>query len=158
MKKILVAMAAVLAMTVSINAQDNKAACLQDAQCADRQQCQGDKQCPEAICPFDGLNLTEAQKTQIQELCNSCAQQQKAGKQQNKAAKKAARQECKKQMLAQLKTILTPEQYLQFLENSFVNAAQQQPKAAKQGKKGQRQGQRPQGQRPQRGQQPAPQQ
>lgn len=140
MKKFLVAMAAVLAMTVTVNAKDNnKKACTDPANCdKQEQQCQkSDQKCDKEFCPFEGLNLTDAQKTQLQELKKSCAEQQKADKQQKKEAKKEARQECKKEMLGKIKAILTPEQYVQFLENSFINGGGQQ------GKPGMQQGQRP---------------
>ncbi len=61
-------------------------------------------------------------------------------------------------MLAKVKAILTPEQYVQFLENAFVNGGGQGHKQAmKQGKQGQR-GDNKQGKRPdkqgQKGQRP----
>lgn len=114
MKKFLVAMAAVIAMTVSINAKDNN---------------------PKM---FEGLNLTEAQQTQIHELTKNCAEKRKECKDQ----KQAGRKECKAEMLAQLKTILTPEQYVQFLENSFLNGNNGAPGRAK-GQKPANKGQKP---------------
>lgn len=135
MKKFLVAMAAVLAMSVTVSAQDTKTekACPAGAKCEKQEACKGEnKKCDQALCPFEGLNLTEAQQAQIKELRANCQQQKKEGKEQ----KKATRKECKQNMLAQLKTILTPEQYIQFLENSFVNGNGQKGKAAKQGQRG----------------------
>lgn len=78
--------------------------------------------------PFAGLNLSADQQTKLQALKAEC----KAQKQQTKADKKALRQQAKadckarraenrKAMLAKVKDILTPEQYVTFLENAFVN-------------------------------------
>ncbi len=56
---------------------------------------------------FDGLNLTDQQKEQLASL-----------------RKNTSRDFNRKDQLAKIKTILTPEQYQQFLENAFVNGAQ----------------------------------
>lgn len=68
-------------------------------------------------CPFDGMNLTDAQKEQLKQLCQSRTSDKKA----KKEAKREARNQNRREQLAKIKAILTPEQYVQFLENSFVN-------------------------------------
>lgn len=96
--------------------------------------------------PFEGINLTDKQKSELQALRdNSRAEKMKADE-KKKADKKAEmkemmekRQNARKDYLAKIKGILTPEQYVQFLENSFLNT--QQPRAiAKKGGKDMRPG------------------
>lgn len=81
---------------------------------------------------FEGLNLTEQQKTKLAALRQECkAEKDKTKKSDKKelsreekqklaAEKKAKRQECRKKYLEGVKSILTPEQYTKFLENSFL--------------------------------------
>ena len=72
----------------------------------------------DAVSPFSSLNLTDAQKSQIKELGTKMQTQRKErGEQQ-----RAQRTNSHKEYLAGLKTILTPQQYTQFLEDSFVKA------------------------------------
>lgn len=124
MKKFFVAVVAVM-MTAGFaaNAQDakkcNKTEC-------DKEQCSADK-CNRA-CPFEELNLTDAQKEKIKELnakkCQDKANAKANAKADKKADKKARKEACKQarlDYLAQLKTILTPEQYEKYLENDFAN-------------------------------------
>lgn len=68
-------------------------------------------------CPFDGINLTDAQKEQLKTMCQNRAADKKA----NKEAKREARSQNRREHLAKIKAILTPEQYVQYLENSYVN-------------------------------------
>lgn len=91
--------------------------------------------------PFDGLNLTDKQKADLKALRdNSRAEKAKADA-QKKADKKAEkkemmqkRQNARKDYLAKIKGILTPEQYVQFLENSYLNNQQGRPFGQKGGK------------------------
>ena len=103
--------------------------------------------------PYEGLTLTEAQLTQLQQLDNS---RKEAGKERVKTAKenrqlndsvrRAERKAEKQAYLDQVKAIVGPEQYVVFLENMYVNGGQQgRHKAAtfqKNGKKAQGQGAR----------------
>ncbi|MDE7413335.1 MAG: hypothetical protein K2N05_06045 [Muribaculaceae bacterium] len=101
--------------------------------------------------PFEGMNLTDAQKSQLEDL-NA----------KRKAAKEAAKAEFKEQKqlmknekrakdslrmvqkradklnyLQEVKGIIGPDQYVVFLENYFVNGGGQKgPKMMKQGKPG----------------------
>lgn len=98
---------------------------------------------------FEGITLTEKQKTEIKALCD----QQKANKEkasqefkQNKAKRDSLGKEAKMKMkegriaakkarLADMKKILTPEQYVQFLENNMIYGGQKM-QAKKAGKPG----------------------
>lgn len=98
-----------------------------NTECTHQKKC--DKDCKKAINPFEGLNLTADQQAKLEALKQNCpakAERQKADKQskndEQKANMKAQRAQGKRDFLAQVKGILTPEQYVQFLENSFVNA------------------------------------
>ena len=81
-----------------------------------------------AFNPFEGLNLTAEQQSKIDALKEECKAQKsefkkdaKAKKQQLKKDAKEGRANMKAEMLKKVKAILTPEQYVQFLENAFVN-------------------------------------
>lgn len=122
MKKIIVALAAI-AMTAGFAANAdvcNNKPC--DKQCNKpcNQPCDTacTNPCAQAqFCPFDGLNLTDAQKQQFKDLRAKRQQAKKDAKADRKADRKAA----KKAQLDEIKSILTPEQYTLFLENHFVN-------------------------------------
>ena len=87
-------------------------------------------QCNGFSC-FNGLNLTDTQKQQLQALCKNYGDKRQAlrqdarqNKQRNDSLKKDMRnkaQDLKRQQLADIKKILTPEQYTQFLEQNYVN-------------------------------------
>lgn len=92
-------------------------------------------------CPFEGLNLTDAQKTKIKELNTKRdatrtekKKELKAEKQRKDATKMSERKNAKKTYLAEVKAILTPEQYVSFLENFYINGGNHHDKALKQGK------------------------
>lgn len=77
-------------------------------------------------CPFDGLNLSADQQTKLKAL----ADQRKADREKAKADRKQERKDLRAEMkgrraeyLAQVKAILTPEQYVQFLENEYLSRA-----------------------------------
>lgn len=68
--------------------------------------------------PFEGIELTQAQKDALAQLRANCQAenaQQQAENGQQCANKKAER-------LNAIKAILTPEQYVKFLENSFLQS------------------------------------
>jgi len=74
------------------------------------QTCPQAKECPKADrpCPFDQVTgITADQKSKLQALapCDG----------------RVARQQARKDYLANVKNILTPEQYVEFLEITFVN-------------------------------------
>ena len=112
MKKIIVALAAI-AMTagLSVNAQNEQSS--QQMQNCPRMECAQQSR----DCAFEGLSLTDSQKEQLKAL----AQKRMSSNKDKKQAQKENRNTEKRAFLADVKTILTPEQYIQFLENSFVN-------------------------------------
>lgn len=131
-KKILALAVALISVgTFSIFAADggdNKT----DRQQCDRQksECKSDRKC---INPFDGLDLTADQQAKIQALrpegCKAgkgakagakCDGSQKGDRNGND--KGVDRRQAKRDYLAKVKDILTPEQYVIFLENSFTEA------------------------------------
>lgn len=97
----------------------------QAAQC-DKSQCPGKPQC---LSPFAGLNLTDKQKSELEALKPSKEQVQaqkaeaKAKKEADRQQRRDQKQQSRKDYLSKVKAILTPEQYVQFLENSYVNQA-----------------------------------
>lgn len=86
------------------------------------------KESRKQVNPFEGLNLTDSQKTQLQQLDakrsearKQAARARKVDKQQKDSVRSESRKAAKKAYLAEVKTILTPEQYTVFLENMYVN-------------------------------------
>lgn len=78
--------------------------------------------------PYEGLNLTDAQKSQLQQLDakrKEAREQQKQLKKEQKqrkdSTKHAERIAAKKSYLQEVKAIIGPEQYVLFLENAYVN-------------------------------------
>lgn len=136
------------AQTTTTSAAKNGAACTE--QCVNGKEQKGQKP-----CPFDGLNLTAKQQESLKALNEQtmkarqeAGKQAKADKQKQHADRKAAKQAARKEYLAKVKAILTPEQYVQFLENNYVNAAPQM-KGDRKGHKGpcmgEKKGNRPDG-------------
>lgn len=77
--------------------------------------------CQQEMLMFDGILLTDAQKTQLKAIptpCKTQADRQKKNRQEKAQQKKTDRLA----YLNSVKAVLTPEQYVQFLENSYVNA------------------------------------
>lgn len=95
-----------------------------------RQYCGRPVQCYNFSC-FNGLNLTDTQKQQLQALCKNYRDKRQAlrqdnrqNKQRNDSLRKDMRNKAldlKRQQLADIKKILTPEQYTQFLEQNYIN-------------------------------------
>lgn len=78
--------------------------------------------------PFEGLNLTEAQQQSLKALAEDQKAQrkekmegQKADRQKEAKERKESMKNGRKEYLAKIKAILTPEQYVQFLENNYLN-------------------------------------
>lgn len=139
MKKGILSIAVVAASLFSFNAfaQDKSATpdcCNTPAQCVNAQACPGNPQacpgnpqaCPvQRPCadPFAGINLTQEQQTKLTALREKCKTNRAAA---DKARKDRFQQRdsmvraTKKQRLEEVKAILTPEQYVVFLENMVV--------------------------------------
>lgn len=130
MKKILLSLMAISVMIFGfsamaqtpdkVSAKENKECCQKsgDMKCKQMQKCDAKKmrKC-NPMAAFESLNLTDQQKTQLQEVFNN----------QNKDNKQkcdSSRREMRKLRLEKIKSILTPEQYVQFLENKVLNAHQ----------------------------------
>lgn len=144
MNKMILSFALISAVTFGASAQ--KAAKTQAAPCKPAQECcVTEEVCVGQVCPFQGIsNLTDDQKAKLKALKGECAQKAKADKAETKKAQKAQKAECAKKRqesrkanLAKIKEILTPEQYVEFLEIQYITP-NQGPKASvnKGGKKG----------------------
>lgn len=104
----------------------NNPECVNPAQCANHNECKA--QCP--VCnPFEGLNLTDAQKTKLEaipcprKVAQEMRQAAKADSiKTDKVAVKAMRKDIRSNYLRQVKEVLSADQYVTFLENYFVNA------------------------------------
>lgn len=72
-------------------------------------------QCPN---PFEGLELTVEQQTALDSLQAQCRHESHERGVRNHEAM----QQQRRAMLESIKQILTPEQYVTFLENQFVNS------------------------------------
>lgn len=142
-KKILSIAAAVMAFTtfgaMAQNPAANSAATTCTEQCA-----QGGKTCqaqpqdgkrrgdkaPKAD-PFTGINLTEAQKAKIKEI----NEQRQAQRGERKQGERADREAAQRQYLSDVKGVLTPDQYVVFLENIVVSGPQGGPRMQARGPK-----------------------
>ena len=105
------------------NKSDNKA----------KKECQKGKKCEGQRCeynPFEGLNLTENQQAKLNDLKSEfCKKQenrkngegQKMDKNKKDDQQRPDRRQAKREYLAKVKSILTPDQYVTFLENMAVN-------------------------------------
>lgn len=132
-----------------------------DKKVCNEQKCDA-KKAPQARNPFEGLNLTAEQQAKLDALKNERVQQKKAAKEEKKADKVARMQKSKEaraKYLAEIKAILTPEQYVSFLENNFLSKngmRNDKMRKGDQAKKGQRDGMKGQNKekRGERGQRP----
>lgn len=96
-----------------------------------RAEMKGEKRMAQKKNPFEGLNLTEQQKADLKAIKPAMKAERKAAKEQAKAegnenkerkdpqARMAEKQQMKTEYLSRVKSILTPEQYLTFLENNY---------------------------------------
>ncbi|MCM1518615.1 MAG: hypothetical protein NC117_08240 [Pseudoflavonifractor sp.] len=139
MKKSIISMAVVAASIFSFGAMaQNPAAktCDKDAKCT-KTECPGKpgKDCDKKTCdkkpcnnPFEGLNLTTEQQGKLDQLRQQCAADRKAKAEERRTEARERRAErdssFRAQRLANLKqiqSILTPDQYVTFLENIVVS-------------------------------------
>lgn len=93
--------------------------------------------------PYEGLKLTDAQKTKLQQLDEKRLAQHKQNKeaekaenQRNDSLKMEARKTAKKEYLNEVKAIIGPDQYVVFLENFYINGGNHVNKQMKQGQRG----------------------
>lgn len=164
MKKNLIIAMACVAMTAGFTAaaqtekKCDKQQCPKTEQCQQKQQCTQPGQCARP-CEFEGLNLTDAQKAQIKTIKEEQFAQRKAAKESKKEAKakakgdrRAAREAARAEYLNKVKAVLTPEQYVQYLENQAKQPAKGKgmKPAMQKGKKGAKkfEGRNPEGRGP----------
>lgn len=138
MKKLILSFAILAASSFTmLAANDNK--CPNADNCGNRKECVKKDDCkgPKADFMFNGMNLTEEQKAKIGEIRKQCKMNcenlkndcKKDCKNLNEEQKQQFKQEMKGKMLdarksclAEIKKVLTPEQYIQFLENNYIFA------------------------------------
>lgn len=107
--------------------------------------------------PFEGLNLSEKQQAELKALREGCKAERQKIAEKERAEKKEMKEQRKKdtiEYLAKVKEILTPDQYVQFLENAYLNQGGRpfgSPRSGKQGMRQARNGKQA-GQRAQKGQ------
>lgn len=110
-----------------------------------QQQTSACTQCPAAkkANPFDGLDLTEKQQAELKALRDGCKAERAKIAAKEKAEKKEMieqRMKDQKEYLGKIKEILSPEQYVQFLENCYLNNGAGRPFGHRGGKDGMRPG------------------
>lgn len=89
--------------------------------------------------PFEGIELTADQQTAIQNLNNTTCQNRQNARNERRERNEATREsrlQSRRDYLAQLKQILTPEQYVSFLENSYLNPRAGADNKARDGRRG----------------------
>lgn len=74
--------------------------------------------------PFEGITLSDSQKEQLK----AKALERKANREEMMKAHSDENKKMRKQYLEDLKIVLTPEQYMQYLENLALNSHNQKPK------------------------------
>lgn len=142
MKKVILSLAILVATAMaSFAATDNKTenatkACKSTTECPVNGTCPENKEKTAKCCKaFEGINLTAEQKAKLAELRKNCTAEREKNKEtkgkkcnlsdeqkrQLKAECKAKCLEARKKYLESVKSILTPEQYNQFLENSYLS-------------------------------------
>ncbi len=112
MKKSIIALAVLIASSVSFSAF---------AQCPKAAKCSADScvtACESVL--FEGITLTPDQQTKIKALKESAAKERGEKIKADRTAKAGARKEARKGYLKNMKEILTPDQYVIFLENAYV--------------------------------------
>lgn len=87
--------------------------------CDAKQNCNDGKKCDRPN-PFEGITLTAEQKTKLEALKQECKTRENKVKEGVKAEGRKAG-ERSREWLGKVKEVLTPEQYVTFLENSFVS-------------------------------------
>ena len=109
------------------------------------------RQAPKVYNPFENLGLTQQQMNDLKALSDSQREKAKETRQKDQKPEErmAQLEQERKDNLAKIKAILTPEQYVQFLENCYLNPPNQRLNGGRQGRTDGQRGQR--GERGQRG-------
>lgn len=164
MKKVILSLAVLVATSISaFAATDNKTetgvpACTSQTACKSKTACCEKKEkCNRAERAFEGIDLTAEQQTKLAELRKNCLAGKPAKvckeakdncksnltdeqKKQMKAERRAKQFEARKKYLEGVKSILTPEQYNKFLENSYLSKSAKKVDGKCHGKKMHRKG------------------
>ncbi|MCM1504732.1 MAG: hypothetical protein NC127_06010 [Muribaculum sp.] len=97
-------------------------------ECPGPQNCENPENCAPGTCefgPFQGLDLTQEQQAKLKALKDNSAKERKESFKENRRAEKAQSDSLRRadqlNYLHSIKEILTPEQYVQFLENMAIN-------------------------------------
>lgn len=134
--KTLLSAAVLAALTTTGMSAQSVSTCTDNQKNCERKECKfGNKKA------FDGITLTEQQQTALQKICADRAaklKENKAERQQRDSVARQSRRQAKLDYLHQIQQVLTPEQYVTFLENQVVNGGQ--GKMAKQGHHGNKPG------------------
>lgn len=161
MKKVILSLAILVATSMaSFASTDNKndnvtSVCKSQTECPVNGVCTEKKEkTPKCCKAFEGIDLTAEQKAKLAELQKGCTADRdknkaskdkkdnltKEQKKQLKAERRAKHLEARKKYLENVKSILTPEQYNKFLENSYLSShhkkADMKSKGAKMHRKG----------------------
>lgn len=127
MKKFILSLAFVTAGVFAFNAAAQDSCCNSEKTCCqtpegDCCQAQGKPGKAPKANPFEGLNLTEQQQEAVKAVNDKFAQTRKEARKTKESANKDCKGgvECKKAYLKEIQNILTPEQYVAYLENLAV--------------------------------------
>lgn len=148
MKKKILSIALVLAGLVGSTAiaqtpSSDNSSVQQTEQSVSKKDKKGKKDRGQRPNPFEGLNLTEKQQSELKALSEGVRAERAKIESKEKTDKKEMieqRKKDEKEYLGKIKEILSPEQYVQFLENSFLNNRNARPFGMNQGKQGMRPG------------------
>ena len=129
MKKTVLGLAIAAMSFTSFGTMAQTITCNNAATCNNEQVCTANTNCTKAECNlFDGLNLTDTQKTQLQKLNadrkasrEQLAKARKENKMRTDSAARVDRRASKKEYLEEVKAIIGPDQYVTFLENVYIN-------------------------------------
>ncbi len=120
MKKIIIAAAMILSLSAGAYAQQQETTV-----CPETTEAPAAQTSPAVVAArhdaFQGLELTDSQRQSLQAIEAQCRESNRQARRQQRSEAQQNREECRRNYLAQIKQILTPEQYLTFLENSYVN-------------------------------------
>lgn len=129
MKKTVLGLAIAAMSFTAFGTMAQTTTCNNAATCNNEQVCTANTNCTKAECSlFEGLNLTDTQKAQLQKLNadrkasrEQLAKARKESKMRTDSAARADRRASKKQYLEEVKAIIGPDQYVTFLENVYIN-------------------------------------
>lgn len=140
-KKILIMLMAVLGTTAVMNAQQTDVKCAKATKCETK--CTKPNKCSRSLCAgaFEGITLNDSQKAAIAKIDSNYYAKAREARTANRDARKDMRKEQRAQRmttdsaaradrmqrrlayLREFQKVLTPEQYVTFLENTAVQAA-----------------------------------